>query len=155
MKRRAGLAELEAERLERARGYMRLLRRSINRLKAIGAEVLEPYDITEPQYLALLWISGHEGLIQGELVAELDSDPNTVSAILRILVKKKLIARKKHPTDGRAFRLFASKQGKELVGVIRPQMDRFTGKLPGLMPVGHEAAIVEWLERVGKMQKSS
>jgi DNA-binding MarR family transcriptional regulator len=119
----------------------------------MGAEVLKPYGITEPQYLALLWISDHEGLIQGDLVLELDSDPNTMSAILRQLDKRKLIERRRHPSDGRAISLFASKQGKELVGLIRPEMDRLTGTLLALLPVGHETAIADWLRSLGQIRK--
>lgn len=147
------MPKLDRETIERARGYARLLRRSLNRLKAIGSAVLEPHGITEPQYLALLWISGHEGLIQGDLVLELDSDPNTVSAILRQLDKKQLIERRRHPTDRRAITLFATRQGKELVGIIRPQMDRMTGLLLAYLPPGHEAAVAEWLERLAQIRE--
>jgi DNA-binding MarR family transcriptional regulator len=147
------LEELDMEELERARYYTRLLRRSMNRIRALSSEGLKPYGITSPQYLALLWISEHQGLIQGDLVAELDSDPNTVSAILRQLDKKKWIERRRHPTDGRAIALFATKRGKELLGVIKPRMDQAISLIFALLPAGHEAAIADWLERLAQVRE--
>jgi DNA-binding MarR family transcriptional regulator len=146
------LQKLEVESVERGRGYARLLRRAWYRLRAMGSAVLEPYEITQPQYLALLWITGHEGIIQGDLAVELDSDPNTMSAILRQLDKKKLVTRRKHPTDGRAMSLFATKRGRELVSIIRPQMDRLSGSMLALLPPGHEAAVAEWLEKLAQIR---
>ena len=152
MKKTTGMGKLGEEKVERARGYARLLRRANYRIRFIGSEVFERYGMTESQYLALLWISEHEGIIQADLVAELDSDPNTVSAVLRQLEKKKLIRRKRHPNDGRAISLFASRSGKEMVGVIRPQIDRLTGSMFEVLPHGHEKAIAEWLEKLAQIK---
>ncbi len=149
----SGLMAVDRERLERARGYARLLRRANYRIRSLGSEVFERHGTTEAQYLALLWISEHEGIIQADLVAELDSDPNTVSAVLRQLEKKKLIERRRDPRDARARCLFATESGKELVGVIRPQMDRITGHMATLLPAGHEAAISDWLKRLGQIRE--
>jgi DNA-binding MarR family transcriptional regulator len=97
----------------------------MNRMKALRSVILEPYGLASAQYLALLWMSEHEGLIQSDLVTELDSDPDTVSAILRKLEAKQLIERRRGPTDRRAMSLFNDKW-KKFVSVIRPQMDRLT-----------------------------
>lgn len=88
--------------LAEGREHLRLLRRSLVRIRALTAELVEPHGLTAPQFLALLWIRDSEGLTQVALSEELDSDQNTVSAMMRRLEEKGLVVRERHAGDGRA-----------------------------------------------------
>ena len=134
--------------LLRGRDYLRVLRRSMVRVRELTSDLIEPHGLTGPQMLALLWIRDCEDLTQVELAAELDSDPNTVSAMVRRLIAKELVAREKHRTDGRAVRLSVTEKGRALVEKALPDVDRLSRHLFALMPPADEAAVLSWLEAV-------
>ena len=153
MTNRNGMSNTKAERLEKGREYVRSFRRSSNRIKALTSDLIAAYGVTGPQYLGLLWISDHAGLTQAELTIEVDSDANTVSALIRRLESKGLIIRRQHPSDRRAFTLFATASGKKLVSEIRPKIDRLSLHLFSLLPAGHEEAIAAWLASIAAMRE--
>lgn len=134
--------------LLRGRDYLRILRRCLVRVRTLTSDLIEPHGLTGPQMLALLWIRDCEGLTQVELAAELDSDPNTVSAMTRRLITKELIVREQHHTDGRAVRLSLTEKGFALVEAALPDVDRLSRHLFALMPPADEAAVLSWLEGV-------
>jgi DNA-binding MarR family transcriptional regulator len=131
--------------IENGRQHIRLLRKSSARLRSRLIEIIEPQGVTSQQYLALLWIRDVPGLSQAELTVEIDSDVNTVSAMIRRLEKKGLLLRRKHPSDGRAVCLFPTDEGRRLVDEIRPLLDDFGVRLLALMPAGQEEIITNWL----------
>ena len=139
--------------LLRGREYLRLLRRTLIRVRALTSELIEPHGLTGPQMLALLWISETEGLTQIELAAELDSDPNTVSAMMRRMIAKGLIVRERSLTDGRAVQLSVTEQGRAMVDEALPDVDRLSRHLFDLMPPGGEAAVTSWLDAVIKTRE--
>lgn len=139
-------------RLELGRTYLRLLRRSLLRIERLSAGLIEPHGLTSAQFLAMLLIRDNEGLTQAELTVELDSDQNTVSAVVRRLATRGLVTREPHPTDRRAVRLVVTAEGAALVDESLPDVDRLSLKLAALMPRAHEKAIVGWLEKVANLE---
>lgn len=73
---------------------------------------LKPFDVTANQFVLLSLLADRDGITQQELVQRASSDPNTVSAMLAVLEEKGLIARKRHPTDGRAWSVTLSPEGR-------------------------------------------
>lgn len=137
--------------LELGRTYLRLLRRNLLRIDRLSSGLIEPHGLTNQQFLALFLIRDNEGLSQVELTAELDSDQNTVSGMVRRLAARSLITREPHPADRRAVRLVVTKTGVALVDATLPDVDRLSLKLAALMPAKHEKAIVGWLEKVASL----
>ncbi|WP_226895866.1 MarR family winged helix-turn-helix transcriptional regulator [Polymorphobacter sp. PAMC 29334] len=137
--------------LELGRTYLRLLRRNLLRIDRLSSSLIEPHGLTNQQFLALLLIRDNEGLSQAELTVELDSDQNTISAMVRRLATRDLITREAHPGDRRAVRLVVTEAGAALVAATLPDVDRLSLKLSALMPAKHEKAIVSWLEKIANL----
>ena len=128
------------------RDYLRMLRKSYVRLRTITSDLTAPYGITTTQFLTLLTISNNSGISQAALCLELDSDPNTVSQMIRRLEIRKLVARKRHPSDGRAVRLFITPGGNSVVNQVLPEIDRVSLRLHALLPKEGKEVIAEWLQ---------
>lgn len=139
--------------LELGRSYLRLLRRTLLRIDRLSGSLIAPHGLTNQQFLALFLIRANEGINQVELTAELDSDQNTVSALVRRLAYQGLIKREPHPSDRRAVRLVATSEGVACVETTLPDVDRLSLKLAALMPARHERAIIGWLEKVASLDK--
>lgn len=79
------------------------------------ANALKPYDITPEQWLVLYHIGEHEGLNQKEVAAKADKDQPTTTRILDLLEKKGYTRKSVSVNDRRAFQLFLTDTGKELI----------------------------------------
>lgn len=141
------------QRLEAGRTYLRLLRKVLLRIDRLSASLIEPHGLTNQQFLALLLIRDNERLTQAELAVELDSDQNTVSAIVRRLATRGLVTREPHPSDRRAWRLMVTPEGAALVGKTQPEVDRLSLLLETIAPADGEAAILGWLERISDINE--
>ena len=128
------------------RDYLRMLRKSYVRLRTIATDLMVPFGITTTQFLTLLTVSNSSGLSQAALCLELDSDANTVSQMIRRLERKKYVVRKRHPSDGRAVRLFITPAGDAIVKKVLPEIDRVSLRLHALLPAEGSDAIAEWLQ---------
>lgn len=140
-------------RLDLGRTYLRLLRRTFLRIDRVSSALIMPHGLTNMQFLALFLIRENANLSQVELTAELDSDQNTVSAMVRRLAASGFVTREPHPTDRRAVRLVATPAGVACVEQALRDVDRLSLKLVALMPVEHETAIVDWLETVASLHE--
>ncbi len=140
------------DRLEKGREYLRLLRRCLVRTRTITSDLIEPHGVTGPQFLVLYYVLDRAGLMQQELAVEIDSDPNTVSAMVARLEKRGLIDRRRDDHDKRAVRLFPTKSGKALFDATISEVDRLSLHLFQAMPAEHEEAIVAWLTAVAELR---
>lgn len=140
-------------RLEKAREYMRMLARLHRRMRRLTAHLYDARHLTRPQYLVLLWVKNRADIAQGELAAIVDSDANTVSSLVRRLVKKGLMTRSRHPSDRRVYRLRVTPKGAQWVDRIRQRVDVVSLQFYSLLPQGHEAAIAEWLTNAARFDR--
>ncbi len=141
------------QRLERGRTYLRLLRRVLLRVDRLGSALIEPHRLTNQQFLALLLIRDNAGLTQAELAAELDSDQNTVSALVRRLERRALVTREPHPSDRRALRLVVTPAGAALVSETQPDVDRLSRLLDAIAPLGDDATLLNWLGQIADIER--
>lgn len=142
----------DSEELLRGREYLRLLRKSLVRIRDLTSDLIEPHGLTGPQMLCLLWIRDCAGITQVELATELDSDPNTVSAMVRRLIAKGFIVREKHPTDGRALSVSLTEKGRALVEEALSDVDRLSLHLFDLMRTVNEKEVMPWLQAVSQLR---
>jgi DNA-binding MarR family transcriptional regulator len=70
--------------------------------------------ITADQFVALTMLAQQEGITQITLVERTGSDPNTVTAILRLLERRGLVRREAHARDGRARCVFLTPKGRRV-----------------------------------------
>lgn len=81
-------------------------------------------DLTPEQWVILDNLNIDDGQSQIELAKLSFKDAPTVSRIIDLLVKKKLVERKKEETDRRIFQIFLTQKGKKLVSEITPTIER-------------------------------
>lgn len=74
--------------------YLAMHRQTNARLARLG--------ITADQFVCMLILYDHDGIIQKELAERATSDQNTVRAMLVLLEAKGYVQRRRHPEDGRA-----------------------------------------------------
>lgn len=91
----------------------RLLRRNFDeRARAIG--------VTRPQWQVLTLVNRHEGINQGGIADLLEVEPITVGRMVDRLQDSHLVERRNDPADRRAWRLFLTDKGRELLGHLQP-----------------------------------
>ncbi|WP_379133586.1 MarR family winged helix-turn-helix transcriptional regulator [Paenibacillus sp. sgz500958] len=84
------------------------------------ARVLKPYDITPEQWSVLFIIAGREGVNQKEISEASAKDQPTTARIVELLQKKGFITKSVSNSDRRAFQLYATAEGKDLIDLTLP-----------------------------------
>src|SRR5687768_14119425 len=69
--------------------------------------------VTADQFVLLTMLAEEDGITQITAVERTASDPNTVTAMLRLLEQRGLIRREAHSEDGRARCVFLTNEGKK------------------------------------------
>ena len=91
----------------------RLLRRSFDeRARGIG--------VTRPQWQVLSLLLVHAGSNQGALAEMLEVEPITLGRMIDRLQDAGLVERRADPTDRRAWRIFLTGKGEDLLDKLRP-----------------------------------
>jgi DNA-binding MarR family transcriptional regulator len=91
----------------------RLMRRSFDeRARTIG--------VTRPQWQVLSLLARNEGINQGGLADILEVEPITLGRMIDRLQEGALVERRADPTDRRAWRLFLTPKGNELIDQMKP-----------------------------------
>src|SRR3954467_8294727 len=88
------------------KAYLGFHRRANARMLKLG--------ITADQFVALSVIGQEEGLTQVTMVERMESDPNTVTAILALLERRGLVRRTVHAKDRRARSVFLTSAGRRM-----------------------------------------
>lgn len=94
-------------------------------------QLLDPYGITYPQYLALVALSGREGQTVSELGEKLQLESNTLTPLIKRLEAASLVTRTRDKKDERVVRLNLTPAGSDLVddalGCVPAEVLRATG----------------------------
>jgi len=70
--------------------------------------------VTADQFVLLSALADGDAISQQDLVERVSSDPNTVRAMLLLLEGRGLVARRRHPTDGRARSVVLTAKGRRM-----------------------------------------
>ncbi|MBU6268829.1 MAG: MarR family transcriptional regulator [Sphingomonadales bacterium] len=91
----------------------RLMRRAFDeRAREIG--------VTRPQWQVLSLLGRHAGINQGGLADILEVEPITLGRMIDRLQEAELVERRADPADRRAWRLFLTPKGDELMRLLQP-----------------------------------
>ena len=91
----------------------RLLRRAFDaRARGIG--------VTRPQWMVLGLLKAHAGSNQGALAEMLEVEPITLGRMIDRLQEAELAERRADPADRRAWRIYLTDKGEELLDQLRP-----------------------------------
>lgn len=140
------------EELEFGQHYVRLLRRVLLRIESISRALIKGQGLTVPQFLVLVLVAQDRHQSQADLVRTLESDANTVSAILRRLEARKLIIRTPHPTDRRANMLALSDAGLALTREALVEVDKLSLAVGRTVPKRQARIIGAWLDTVTTLE---
>ncbi len=109
---------------------------------------LKKFGLTYPQFGALFALSNREGLRQNELAGVLDIDTTTVMVICDGLEKKELLRRARDERDRRAYRLFPTESGKELLEAAVPEVTEVYLPIANMISGDEVEQIIPVLERM-------
>jgi len=114
--------------LENSPGY--LIYRSITMMKA---ELLRTFrekgfDVTPEQWSVLNKLWEFRGLNQMELAEKTSKDRHTMTRILTLMERKKLILRKADRRDNRCYKIYLTPKGKGLKNKLNPLVIRLLKK---------------------------
>jgi DNA-binding MarR family transcriptional regulator len=118
----------------------RLLRRNFEvRVRDIG--------VTRPQWQVLSLLSYNQGINQGGLADLLEVEPITLGRMVDRLQESELVERRADPADRRAWRLFLTANGRDVLDRLRPFVDEtYEIALEGVSP-DQRAAMIDTLDR--------
>ncbi|MBP2000663.1 DNA-binding MarR family transcriptional regulator [Paenibacillus shirakamiensis] len=104
-------------------GFM--LSRTYLSFKKVASKAMNEYDVTPEQYGMLHKLSLGEGISQKKLAELIGRDQTSTGKILDKLEHKEMLIRAEDPTDRRAFLLYLSSTGRDVVEKVAPLMDQF------------------------------
>lgn len=93
----------------------RLLRHVAFIIKRRGRDILNDFDITTPQFLALLVLKEHPGLTMGELCDRLFLACSTATDLIDRMEKNGYLERNRDTQDRRVIRLAITEKGKDVI----------------------------------------
>ncbi|MHB8969070.1 MAG: MarR family winged helix-turn-helix transcriptional regulator [Pirellulaceae bacterium] len=109
---------------------------------------LQPGGVSANQFVLLSLLHEQEGVTQRELVTRAASDPNTVRAMLVALERKGLIERNHHPTDGRAWCVTLSAEGRRTYQRLWSQSRAFRTRLAAAFQPAEIESLLDLLDRL-------
>ncbi len=104
--------------------------------------------VTADQFVVMSALAEADGVTQQELVRRVNSDPNTVRAILLLLEGRGLVTRGLHPVDGRARCVTLTAKGRKSFTKLWATSAPLRARLLGAFRPGEAAALLELLHRV-------
>ena len=103
---------------------------------------------TADQFVVLFFLAEQDGITQQELVRRALSDPNTIRAMLVRLEKRGLVARERHPTDGRARRVTLTPKGRRTYEKLWSQSEAVRERLMAAVGPRNARRMVEFLAQI-------
>ncbi|HVJ83146.1 MAG TPA: MarR family transcriptional regulator [Planctomycetia bacterium] len=106
-------------------------------------------EVTADQFVLLSALADGEAATQQELVRRIGSDPNTVRAMLVLLESRGLVARNRHPEDGRARRAGLTAKGRRTFARLWTKSEPVRQKLLSALRPDEVVTLAALLRRVG------
>lgn len=104
--------------------------------------------VTADQFVLLALLAEQDGSTQQELVRRASSDPNTIRAMLVRLEGRGLVARGRHPSDGRARCVTLTRKGRRCYQSLTAKVKPLQHRLSSAFRPEEAAALIEFLARV-------
>ncbi len=104
--------------------------------------------VTADQFVLLSALADADAVNQQELVRRISSDPNTVRAMLLLLEGRGLVARDRHPADGRARSVTLTAKGRQVFRRLWRKSEPLRQRLLTAFRPDEVVALVGHLHRV-------
>jgi DNA-binding MarR family transcriptional regulator len=90
-------------------------------------------------------LKAYPGISGADLARLTFLTPQTIGVIVGNLEKAGAIARRKHPTHGRALQWVLTAKGEKLLAAARSRAHAMEAKMAALLPKGAEPMVRAWL----------
>ena len=107
--------------------------------------------VTADQFLLLVALSEADAVTQQDLVRRVGSDPNTVRAMLLLLEGRGLVARERHPADGRARCVTLTVEGRRVFKKLWTRSEPLRERLLGAFQPDEVTTLLGHLRRVAEV----
>jgi DNA-binding MarR family transcriptional regulator len=107
--------------------------------------------VTADQFVLLAALADADGVTQQELVRRVGSDHNTVRAMLLLLEGRGLVARERHPADGRARCVTLTAKGRRTFETLLTKSEGLRARLLAAFRPDEVTALVGLLRRVAEV----
>jgi DNA-binding MarR family transcriptional regulator len=108
------------------------------------------HGVTADQFVLLGLLDERDGITQQELVCRASSDPNTIRAMLLLLEGRGLVARSRHPTDGRARNVTLTSKGRRAYAELSAGYQPFRDRIMARFEPDEAKALVDFLARISE-----
>lgn len=127
-----------------------LLRRAHFKAEQIFAETFADEDVTPRQKAALILLYQQPGLSQNTLAERLAMDRNTVAEMVKRMHRSELLERRPSPIDARAYQLFITPLGMELLSRVMPRDMEVEAMLLTKLPEEYRSLFVKCLRLIAE-----
>jgi DNA-binding MarR family transcriptional regulator len=107
--------------------------------------------VTADQFVLLSALADADAVTQQDLVRRVSSDANTVRAMLLLLEGRGLVARERHPADGRARCVTLTGKGRQVFKKLWTKSEPLRARLLVAFRPDEVIALVGLLRRVGEV----
>jgi len=122
-----------------------LLRRTSFILLRRGRDILKNFDITPPQFDALLTLLRHQDITMGELCQRLYLASSTVTDLVDRMEAGQLVARVRDPGDRRVIRLQVLERGHVLIKEVMAARRRYLAEVLNHVSTDQQHILIEAL----------
>jgi DNA-binding MarR family transcriptional regulator len=133
---------------------VRRIRTAYLSLCRCGDKLFSPYGITTDQSTLIWAVHCEPGIRQADLGSVMFAEPNTVTAMVRLLEKRGILRRKPSPTDRRAKLVYLTPRGEMLMQRLDRDWRPIYNNLLAIFskPGGPEALVI--LDEVHELMRS-
>ncbi|MDI6894994.1 MAG: MarR family transcriptional regulator [Bacillota bacterium] len=110
---------------QRVAAIEELLRLVARAVRLHGREILSQFDITPPQFDALLVLDSNEGITMGELCQRMHLACSTATDLIDRMERSGLLERVRDPHDRRVIRLKVRPRGQEVLNAVMDARRRY------------------------------
>ncbi|HEY0465130.1 MAG TPA: MarR family transcriptional regulator [Polyangiaceae bacterium] len=131
--------------------FLQRLWRLNHALERLSGRMEKQFGVTAQQRLIIRCVGAYPGMTAGRLASVLNVDPGTVSAALRRLEQKKLIARRRDPVDCRRVALGLTARGRSLDAPALGTVEAAVTELLASTSSSDQRALTAVLERLTEL----
>jgi DNA-binding MarR family transcriptional regulator len=106
------------------------------------------HNITTSMAFVLLIIDSNEGTPATKIAPHMGMESRSLTRILKSMEDKKLITRKKDPTDGRMVKIFLTDLGKQKKEIAKKKVKTFNSVLKDQIPQGKLSIFFEVIDTI-------
>jgi DNA-binding MarR family transcriptional regulator len=107
--------------------------------------------VTADQFVLLAALAEADAVTQQELVRRTSSDPSTMRAMLLLLEGRGLVARERHPADGRARCVRLTAKGRQVFKKLWSRSEPLRARLLAAFQPEEVTTLVEHLRRIAEV----